>query len=240
MPSPLSTSTAMPRLTDVVADQPGLAVGALGVGVAHHRHGVGDGPHHGVADEVGEADLAHPAAAAVAVDDLAVDLEQLRRDVAEARRRRDGEAADHVGGDRRGRRRGSLLVAPPAWWAPARAAARWRSRRRRCGASAVRAAGRAAAPVPEPAAPPARARRGRGRRARPTCSRRRTRATPPPPSRDRRGTSRTSPRPTRSWCRTPDRRRGGSHHRQEYRPGRTGRRWSRRRPATVRRSAWLK
>ena len=42
-----------------------------------------------------------PLRGAVAVDDLAVDLEQLGRDVAEARRRRDGEAALHVGGDRR-------------------------------------------------------------------------------------------------------------------------------------------
>ena len=80
-------------------DEAGLAVGALDERVAHHRHGVGDGPHDGVADEVGEADLAEPAALAVAVDHLAVDLEQLGRDVAEAGRRRHGEAARHVGGD---------------------------------------------------------------------------------------------------------------------------------------------
>ena len=40
-------------------------------------HAVGDGAHDGVADEVGEADLAAPGAAEVAVDDRAVDLEQL-------------------------------------------------------------------------------------------------------------------------------------------------------------------
>ena len=44
-------------------------------------------------------DLALPRATAVTVDDLAVDLEQLRRDVAEARGRGDGQAALHVGRD---------------------------------------------------------------------------------------------------------------------------------------------
>ena len=43
----------------LVADEPRLAVGALDERVVHVRHGVGDGPHDGVADEVGEADLAH-------------------------------------------------------------------------------------------------------------------------------------------------------------------------------------
>ena len=107
----------------VVLDEAGLAVGAGDERVAQVGHGVGDGPHDGVADDVGEADLAHAAAGAVAVDDLAVDLEQLGRDVAEAGRRRHAEAALHVGGDggagaadrgtlllggggRRGRRRG--------------------------------------------------------------------------------------------------------------------------------------
>ena len=121
----------------VVLDEAGLAVGAGDERVAHRRHGVGDRPHDGVADEVGEADLAHPAADAVAVDDLAVDLEQLGRDVAEAGRRRHGEAALHVGGDRRAGAadRAHLLVL--AWPAPPGGsgrvpAARWRSRRRRC------------------------------------------------------------------------------------------------------------
>ena len=47
-----------------VADDARLAVGALDVGVVHRRHGVGDGAHDRVADEVGEADLALAGAAA--------------------------------------------------------------------------------------------------------------------------------------------------------------------------------
>ena len=46
----------------VVLDEAGLAVGAGDERVAHRRDGIGDRPHDGVADEVGEADLAHPAA----------------------------------------------------------------------------------------------------------------------------------------------------------------------------------
>ena len=61
-----------------------LAVGTLDEGVLHRRDLVGDGPHDRVADEVGEADLGLPGAGAEPVDDLAVDLEQLGRDVAEA------------------------------------------------------------------------------------------------------------------------------------------------------------
>ncbi len=79
--------------------QTGLAVVVLDERVAHVRDGVGDGPHDGVADEVGEADLARAAAGAVAVDHLAVDLEQLGGDLPEAGRRRHAEAALHVGGD---------------------------------------------------------------------------------------------------------------------------------------------
>ena len=86
----------------VVDDEPRLAVGAGGVGVAHRRHGVGDRPDDGEPDEVGEADLAQSGPGAIAVDHVAVDLEQLRRDVAEAGGGRHGEAALHVGGDRRG------------------------------------------------------------------------------------------------------------------------------------------
>ncbi len=59
------------------------------------------GTHDGVADEMGEADLALTAAAAIAVDHLAVDLEQLGRDVAEACRGRHRQASFHVGGDGR-------------------------------------------------------------------------------------------------------------------------------------------
>ena len=83
----------------LVADDVGLAVGALGVGGVHHRGGVGDGLHDGVADDVGEADLPGAGAAQVAVDDLAVDLEQLGRDLAERGRRRHREARLHVGDD---------------------------------------------------------------------------------------------------------------------------------------------
>ena len=108
-----------------------LAVGTGGVAVAHRRHGVGDRPHDGVADDVGEADLALPGARAVAVDDVAVDLEQLGRDVAEAGRRRHRQAALHVGGDRR---RGALQDGRRA-----------RRRRRRAWSGAAGVGGRLAA-----------------------------------------------------------------------------------------------
>ena len=85
----------------VVDDEARLAVGALRGAVPHRRHRIGDRSHDGVADDVGEADLAHAGAGAVAVDHVAVDLEQLGRDVAEAGGRRHGETALHVGGDRR-------------------------------------------------------------------------------------------------------------------------------------------
>ena len=84
-----------------VLDESWLAVGALEVRVVHRRDGIGDRPHDGVADEMGEAHLALAAARSIAVDHLAVDLEQTGRDVAEAGRRRHREAALHVGGDRR-------------------------------------------------------------------------------------------------------------------------------------------
>ena len=79
-----------------VAHDARLAVVALEVGGVHRRHGVGDRTHDGVADEVGEADLAATRATEVAVDDLAVDLEELGGDVAEARGRGDAEAGLHV------------------------------------------------------------------------------------------------------------------------------------------------
>ena len=82
-----------------VAHDARLAVGALDVRVVHRRHGVGDGADDRVPDEVGEADLPLARAGVVAVDDRAVDLEQARRHVAEARRRRYMEAALHVGDD---------------------------------------------------------------------------------------------------------------------------------------------
>ena len=185
-------------------------------------HGVGDRPHDGVADEVGEADLAHPAAGAVAVDDLAVDLEQLGRDVAEARRRRHGEAALHVGGDRRagatdGRAR--LLVRSRRLGRLARllvATGRRRAGRLRRPAGLIGGDAGAASPAlararrrrwrPRPAR---RRRRGAGAEAVALsaglvdCSRRRTPATPRRPTPGRPGTARTSLRPTRSWSRSP-------------------------------------
>src|SRR5690606_16178968 len=83
----------------LVADDAGLAVLALDEGGGHLGHGVGDGPDDRVADDVGEADLPTPGAFQVAVDDPAVDLEQLGRHVAEARGRRHAEAGLHVGHD---------------------------------------------------------------------------------------------------------------------------------------------
>jgi hypothetical protein len=50
----------------------------------HPGHGLADGPDDGEADDVGEADLAAPRAAEVAVDHAPVDLEQLGRHVTEA------------------------------------------------------------------------------------------------------------------------------------------------------------
>ena len=83
----------------LVAHDPGAAVGSLDEGVVHVRDVIGDGPDDGVADEVREADLAATRAAQVAVDDVAVDLEQLGRHLAERGRRRDAEAGLHVGDD---------------------------------------------------------------------------------------------------------------------------------------------
>ncbi len=103
----------------LVALEAGLAVVAMDEGVAHVGDGVGDGSHDGVPDEVGEADLARAAARAVAVDHLAVDLEQLGRDLPEAGRRRHAEAALHVGGD--DCRRAADELCPSAWGLRARA-----------------------------------------------------------------------------------------------------------------------
>ena len=112
--------------------------------VVHHRHGVGDGPHDGVADEVGEADLALPAAAAVAVDDLAVDLEQLGRDVAEAGRRRHRRGCAPCWRRSPRRRRGS---ARPRRRRRALASPRVPAQRRRRPVGAAAAGGADAAPA---------------------------------------------------------------------------------------------
>ena len=167
---------------------------------------VGDGPHDGVADEVGEADLAAPGAAEVAVDDLAVDLEQLGRDVAEAGGGRDGEARLHVRDDAgrraaerlalggRGGGRLGVLVAGAAAGAAGvggevagAGGGGSRSWRRAgplpAGAVAGADAGRWAAPCGR--------RRGGSRRRSPASSR--------SPTPGRRGTARTSRRRARRW-----------------------------------------
>ncbi|CAB4880249.1 unannotated protein [freshwater metagenome] len=80
-------------------DEQRLAVGALGEPVVHVGHGISDGAHDGKRNDVGEADLAHTDPRAVRVDALAVDLEEPRRDIPEARRRGNLEAPRHVCGD---------------------------------------------------------------------------------------------------------------------------------------------
>ena len=75
------------------------SVGRLDEGVVHHPDVVGDGADDGVADQVGEADLAAAGASEVAVDDTSVDLEELGGDLPERRGRRDVEAGRHVGDD---------------------------------------------------------------------------------------------------------------------------------------------
>ena len=94
-PSSLRTSMARPRLTCSGCDQHRLAV-HLGVGVVHLRRR-GQRPDHGVADEVGEGDLAAAAAAEVVVDHDAVVDQQLGRDGAHARGGGHGQAGGHVG-----------------------------------------------------------------------------------------------------------------------------------------------
>ena len=79
-----------------VLDQSRLAVVAHHVGVLHRRDRIGDRSDDRPADQVREADLRLPGAGAEPVDDLAVDLEQLGGHVAEAGRRRDGQAGFHV------------------------------------------------------------------------------------------------------------------------------------------------
>jgi hypothetical protein len=79
------------------------AVGTLGVGRVQGRHRVRRGPHDGVPDQVGERHLSSPLAGQVAVDDLAVDLEELGGHGSEAGRRRDLETRLHVGDDASGR-----------------------------------------------------------------------------------------------------------------------------------------
>ena len=209
----------------VVDDQPRLAVGALDVGVLHRRHLVGDGAHDRETDQVGEADLGLATAGTEAVDHLAVDLEQLRRHVAEARGGGHRETALHVGGDRgagtadrlaglvlrggrcrpgrRCRRSGSgCSCGCGAGWAGAAGAGAgsW------AGAAALRCRWRGrrrtGRPRPRPG-PRWRSPPPRPRSAPATDSRRRTPATTRSPTTDRRRTARTSPPRATSSPRTP-------------------------------------
>ena len=176
-----------------------------------------DGPHHGVADEVGEAHLAAARAAQVAVDDLAVDLEQLGRDAPEARGR----------GDARG--------SPPCWprcGPPHRGSARLRAPRLAASAGSEAAAGAARGTGRgrrrRSASPLAGAGAGAGVRgwlaaacgAASRCSRRRSPASSRSPRRGRRGTARASRRRARRWDRARSEARGGdevvSHRCRSY------------------------
>ena len=75
-----------------------LAVGVGDVGGVETRL-CGERPHHGVADQVGEAHLRARCAGQVLVQQRAVDLEELGRDRPDARRGRHPERRLHVGGD---------------------------------------------------------------------------------------------------------------------------------------------
>ena len=95
------TSTVGRRDVDreTEADRPALEDGRppvdLGVATGHRRDRF-EGADHRVRDEVRERDLAPVDALEVVVDDAAVDLEQLRRHLADRRRGRHGERTVHV------------------------------------------------------------------------------------------------------------------------------------------------
>ena len=203
LPSDFSTSTASPSPTWLVPDDPRgpLPVGVGDEGGVHGRHG--DEPlDHGVADQMGEADLAAGRPEQLVVDDGAVDLEQLGRHHPHAGGGGDAQRRLHVGHDAAG---GTPQRASPS---PA--------------SGPPDASGLASAPVTGPGAVGAaggvgaggaatdggrRGSRGRRRRRppvtnRPAGSRRRTPATTRTPRWDRPGTGRTCPRPARRWVRT--------------------------------------
>ena len=115
----------------VVHDEARLAVGTFEERVLHPRHLVGDGADDGVADEVGEADLGQPGALPEPVDHLAVDLEQLGGDVAEAGGGGNVQAALHVGGDGRARAPDRLAGFGCRGWRSVRHGSRSGRRRRR-------------------------------------------------------------------------------------------------------------
>ena len=173
---------------------------------------VGDGPHDGVADEVGEADLAAAGAAQVAVDDRAVDLEQLGRHLAEAGGRRDSRLASMLATMRAAAPRSGSPVRRVGSVAGGRRRARLGRRRWRPGAARRRRRRSPAAPSAcaagaggrrrrrrdwpvSPARPVAGADVGTGRRlGRRAGSRRRTPASSRSPRTGRPGTARTSRR----------------------------------------------
>ncbi len=83
-----------------VADDPGRPrpVGVVDVARVQRRD-LADGPDDGPPDEVGEADLEFVPLAQLLVDEGPVGLQHPRRDRVHARRRRHGQARDHVLGD---------------------------------------------------------------------------------------------------------------------------------------------
>src|SRR5207302_11420485 len=87
---------------DVLVVHDGRLAVDLGERAVHRRHLVHRADQR-EADEMGERDLAAAAAPQMVVDDRAVVDQQLRRDRADAGRRRYGEARLHVGDDPRGR-----------------------------------------------------------------------------------------------------------------------------------------
>ncbi len=212
VPSGLARSIASPRLIVGVVDHRRLAV-EHGEGVVHRRV-LDEGAHHGVADEVGERDLAAPAAGEVVVDHRAVVHEQLRRHGAHAGRGGDREAGLHVVDDAGGgpAQDDGLRLARGRRWPAARSSRERRGWRRRavrrrwrgsvggarrlrgsgCGAGRGGAAGAAGSP--------AGSRAGSSRAA---CSPRRTPTRPGRRSSDRRGTARRSRRRATRWGRMP-------------------------------------
>ena len=154
------------------------------------------------------------------VDHDAVVGQQLGRDRAHARRRRDGQRDVHVLDDGGGRAAQRALLAGGDRGGGRLGGGRGRAwPRRACSAAGPGAAGAGSARPVGPrqrcgsragacSAPCAPSRRPCGRRRRPGCpagSRRRTRARPGPRWTDRRGTAGTSPRPATRWCRIPPR-----------------------------------
>ena len=142
--------------------------------------------------------LPPPGAAEVVVEDLAVDLEQLGRDLAEAGGGRDLEARLHVGDDAGGRAAERLAGGLGGRCGRRRLGRGRRRGRRRGRCRGRRPAGAARAPRPAPAGAG-----GRLRRRRRAGSRRRTPASSRSPRTGRPGTARTSRRRATRSVRAP-------------------------------------